>query len=102
MPPKKKISRAQAQQLLPEVSKFNGLAKMLIKLLDSNIDRREKHLSELRERLSKTIQKDRTTNINVMSVDINRTLIKKKSGYTYNQSMDWESQLKNSKRGIVL
>jgi hypothetical protein len=102
MAPKKKISRAQAQQLLPEVSKFNSLAKMLIKMLDGNVDRKEKHLSAMRASLSKKIQKDRSSNISVMTVDINRTMVKKKGGYSYNKPMNWEEDLKNRRRGIVL
>ncbi len=102
MAPKKKISRAQAQQLLPEVSKFNSLAKMLIKMLDGNVDRKEKHLSAMRASLSKKIQKDRSSNTSVMTVDINRTMVKKKGGYSYNKPMNWEEDLKNRRRGIVL
>jgi hypothetical protein len=102
MAPKKKISRSQAAQLLPEVSKFNSLAKMLLKILDGNIDRKEKHLSAMRMSLNKKIQKDRSSNISVMTVDINRTMVKKKGGYSYNKAMNWEEDLKNKRRGIVL
>jgi hypothetical protein len=102
MAPKKKISRGQAQQLLPEVAKFNSLAKMLLKLLDGNIDRKEKHLTAMRASLSKKIQKDRASNISVMTVDMNKTMVKKRGGYSYNKPMNWEEDLRNKRRGIVL
>ena len=102
MAPKKKISRAQAEALLPEVTKFNALAKMLLKILDGNIDRKEKHLRDMRESLNKKIKKDRSSNINVMTMDIKRTMVTKKGGYSYNKAMNWEEDLKNRRRGIVL
>lgn len=99
---KKKINRAQAQALLPEVSKFNGLAKALIRLLDGKIDQKDRHLNNIRLMVNKTIKIDRGSNINITTVDINRTIVKKRGGYSYNKAMDWENQLKQKKRGIVL
>ena len=73
--PKKKLNPQDEADLIPMVEEFNGLAKMLNKLLGVQVEAKEKHVSILISRIRKP--KDTNKHIDVMTVDISQDLIRK-------------------------
>jgi hypothetical protein len=102
---KKKLSAGKAKKLTPLVAKFNKLAKLFIRSLNQQIEQKEKELHTIKVMLTdfKPPSQDSSYNsINIQTVDINETTVKRKGEYSFNQKMDWEQDLRNKNRGQII
>lgn len=103
-PRKRKLSKADTKKVMPKISEFNGLSKMLLKLLGQRIEEKEKKLNNIKVLVTDMgkVSNINRGNINIQTIDINQTRVKKRGDFSYNQVMDWESHLKRQKKGLVL
>ena len=101
--PKRKYTRKEAQKTLPAVKEFNSLAKTFLNLLSKKIQAKEKRLGNIKVMLDQMSPPPASyARISVRTVDINETIVKKSGGYSYNQKMSWEADLREKKRGFIL
>ena len=102
-PRKQKLSKADTKKVMPKISEFNSLSKMLLKLLGQKIDKKEKKLAGIKIMVTDMGRsKIQVGNISIQTIDINETRIKKKGDYSYNQVMGWEAQIRSKKKGLML
>lgn len=102
-PRKRKLSKADTKKVMPKISEFNSLSKMLLKLLGQKIDQKEKKLAGIKVMVTDMGRaKIHGGNISIQTIDINETRIKKKGDYSYNQVMGWEAQMRRQKKGLML
>jgi len=103
-PPKKKLTKQQTKEALPSIKEFNGLAKLFMKLLGQQIEHKEKQMSNIQVLLNdiKLPQVTNRSNINIQTIDMNRTTVKKRGDASFNQLMNWEDQMRKQKRGLML
>lgn len=102
--PKKQrqLSQAQAQKMAPAVSKFNSIAKVLIRILTEKIEAKERALGNISVIVNSGYKAERRNTFSITTIDINRTSINKKGSYSYNKTMPWEEQLRRQKRGKII
>ena len=99
---KKKLNHQQTKALLPIMKEFNRLSKGLIQLLNKRIEKKEKKLNTIKVMVSEFTVPVKNHSLNIQTVDINKTVIKKKGQLSYNQSMSWEDDLRKKRRGLIL
>lgn len=100
--PGQKLNKQQTKKLIPAIKGFNKMAEVFIALLTKKINEKEKKLSGIRILVKDMPLPQRTHNISIQTLDMNRTMVKTKGGYSFNQKMDWEKDLRKKNRGILL
>ena len=101
---KRKMTQAEAQKALPSIKEFNGIAGKLLRLLSQKAQIKEKRLGNIRLLLNEfrpPASKNLST-INIQTVDMRNTVIKKGSGFSYNKTMNWEDDLRQKRRGAII
>lgn len=100
----KKLSAKKTKELVPVFKKFNSLSKIFIRMLQQKIENKEKEINRISVLVQdfKLPRQDQTHTIDIQTIDIRKTVIRKKGGFAYDQKMNWEDDLKNRKRGIIL
>ena len=99
---KKKFSKQQTKLLLPVIKKFNGIAKGLINILSKKIEEKEQRLNTIRVLVQDVKIPTQNHQFNIQAVDLKNTIVKQKGSYAINQMMDWEKELRNRNKGIIL
>ena len=103
MAPKKQYNKKEAKALLPKLMEFNKLSKAFINLLSQKVEQKEKHVASISLLVSDvTVPIPTNYNINIQTIDMNNTKVKRKGELGYTQTMNWEDDLKRRRRGIVL
>ena len=100
----KKVAKGKTKQLLPIIKQFNSIAHIFIRSLTQKLEREEAQLSKIKVMVSgiKIPESTRNYTINIQTMDMNKTIIKKKGNSGYNQVMEWEKNLKKQSRGMIL
>ena len=101
--PKRRYTRKEAQQTLPAVRDFNKLASTFLKLLGQKIEQKEKRLNKVSFVVSgfSPLPKWHNT-INIQTIDMQNTVVRKQGSSSYNQNMNWEDDFRKRRKGIVL
>ena len=99
---KKKFSKQQTKLLLPVIKKFNGIAKGLIKVLSKKIEEKERRLNTIRVLVKDVKLPTQNHQFNIQAVDLKNTIVRQKGSFAINQTMDWEKELRNRNKGIIL
>ncbi len=100
--PKRKLTKAESKKVMPNIKEFNGLAKMLLNLLNMKIQEKEAKIAKISVMVADLGSIKSNHTISIQTIDINDTKVKKQGDYSYNQSMDWEQQIRRQKKGLVL
>ncbi len=95
---KRRLSKAEADKLLPVLEEFNGLASLWASLIKRRIEVREKHVKVMLDTFKIPIP---TRQIAIDMVDIGKTTIRKSGGYTHNQKMAWEKEIPRVKGFVI-
>ncbi|MBT6120546.1 hypothetical protein HOH45_03665 [bacterium] len=100
---KKTMGKAHVRALLPMFKEFNSLSKVFISMLNKKIEAKQTAVKQIKVLVSgMSTPGDLQSNISITTVDINKTSIRGKTGGSYNQVMDWESDfMKNRKKFII-
>jgi len=101
---KRRLSKKEEAQVLPIIKEFNKLSSSFLKLLGQKVDQKERQVAKIAvmvRGVSKPIGNESST-INIKTVDINKTIIKKQGGFSFNKKMDWEDDLRKKRRGLIL
>lgn len=99
---KKRLKKQDEDQLMPAVKEFNGLAKMLNKLLGNQVQQKEKHVSVLVSRIRRP--KEAGKKIDVLSVDISKDLIRRareSSQGSKSDSSEWDPYFTKKKGWMI-
>jgi len=97
---KGKLTQKDAERLLPLIRDFNKAANVLLRILNSRVEEKERKIAVWVTDM--TIPK-RTNEINIQTVDIKKTMFSKKGSGSGNQLMKWENEvMKNSNRGYLI
>ncbi|MFT5170703.1 MAG: hypothetical protein ACI9BD_000472 [Candidatus Marinamargulisbacteria bacterium] len=99
---KKKLNKIQTKALLPVMRQFNKLAAGFIKLLTERVEQKEKQLANIKVMVTGVTIPVKDQRISITTVDINKTIVKKKGQMSFTQKMDWEDELRKKKRGLIL
>ncbi len=100
---RRKYTAQESRKTLPAVKEFNGLAKLLLKLLSQKVEAKEKRLGSIKVMLDQFASDPKNlSTISIKTVDINETIVKRSGRFSYNQKMSWEGDLKGKKRGFIL
>lgn len=101
---KRKRTAQETRKAMPAIKEFNSLSKMFIRLLNTKISQKEKRVGQIKIMVGgmKRPMKGREHLINVQSVDIRNTTIKKKGEYSFRQKMNWEDGVMKKKHGVIL
>jgi len=99
---KRKLSKSETKKLMPVLRHFNGIAKVFIRMLTQQIELEEKRLGNVKHLVTGGKIPKQNYNINIHTVDINNTVVRKKGSFSYSQSMTWEEDLRKKKRGFIL
>jgi len=100
--PKRKLSKNETKKLVPILRHFNSMAKIFINMLNKKIEFEEKRLGNVKTMVSGMAIPKQNYNLNIHTVDINNTVVKKKGDGSYTQKMNWEEDFRNRKRGFIL
>ena len=100
--PQKKLNKLQTKALLPVMKAFNKMAKGFINLLTKKVQEKEKKLANIKVMVNEITVPVKQHNLSIQTVDINKTVVKKKGELSYTQSMSWEDEVKRKKRGMIL
>ena len=100
----KKLSAQKTKKLTPLVKKFNQMAKLLIKSLNSQVDYQQKENHRISVLLNEAKLPNESINhtISIQTIDINDTRIKKKGDYMFKKKMEWEQEIRKQNRGTLL
>ncbi|MFA5878999.1 MAG: hypothetical protein WC860_02375 [Candidatus Margulisiibacteriota bacterium] len=97
---KKKLTQKDAENLLPLIRDFNKAANILLRLLNTRVEEKERKIAVWVTNM--TIPKS-TNSINIQTVDIKNTMVSKKGGYSGNQLMKWENEaMRSNNRGYLI
>jgi hypothetical protein len=102
---KQKMNKQEAKALLPVLEEFNKLSKSFIKLLSHKVEEKEKQVAKIKVMVTgMSVPKDRMnqSTISAMTVDINDTKVYKRGKGVFKQNMNWEDDLRQKRRGIIL
>jgi hypothetical protein len=101
---KRKLNKQEAKKASSVFDEFNKLSKAFIKLLSQKVETKKKSVHTLSIMVSdmKIPEPYANTTINIQTLDINNTKVKKKGSMSYNQKMDWEDDVRKKNRGIIL
>lgn len=97
---KKTITRADAEKLMPLVEEFNKLARFFLKIMNQKIDAREKRIKIMLDDFAVALPPSYGS-INIQTIDMKETVVKRRGQLAYNQKMEWEKSLLPNK-GIVI
>lgn len=102
--PKKKLKPGQTKALIPLIKKFNAVANVLINSLNQKLEREKRELAHIRVMVDAiTIPEDeRNHQINITTLDMGKTKIKKKGNMAFNQVMEWEKEMRGKRKGVIL
>ncbi|MFC1752491.1 hypothetical protein ACFL96_03755 [Thermoproteota archaeon] len=100
--PQPQITRNQVQSLLPGIKEFNSVAKVFSGLLSQKIEYKEKRLSRISILISDVLIPERENKIDITTVDMRKTKVRKKGQGAFNQTMKWEDDYYKRKRGVIL
>ncbi len=101
----KKMNRQEAKAILPVLEEFNKLSKSFIKLLSHKVEEKEKQVAKIKVMVTgMSVPKDmlNQSTISAQILDINNTKIYKRGKGVFKQNMDWEDDLRQKRRGIIL
>ncbi len=100
---RRKYTRDQAKKAMPAIREFNRLAEMFINLLGQKIEQKEQRLNTVSFMVNSYSPLPKWHNtINIQTVDMKNTIVRKQGDYSYNQKMNWEDDYQKRKKGIVL
>lgn len=91
-------SRSQVEKLLPFLEEFNRLSRVLLKVMNRRIEKREKRIQIL---LSDLVIPEKPNQISVIPIDIGSTLAVKKGKMNRSIRMDWEKEMRPN-RGFII
>jgi len=94
-----RLTQKQAESLLPLLSEFNSIAKQFLRLLNHQVETKEKKIAVYLTEM--TIPKS-NFNISVTTIDLNSTRATLRGKGSFNQKMDWEKDFRSRKRGQVI
>ena len=99
-----KMSRAELKKTVPGLDEFNKFSQAFIKMLGQKVETKRKKVHTLSIMVDGLKIPDRYPNstLNIQTIDINDTRVKKKGGWGYSQKMDWESDYRKRNRGFIL
>lgn len=99
-----KMSNADLKKTVPVLDEFNKFSQAFIKMLGQKVEDKRKKVHTLSIMVDGLKIPDRYPNstLNIQTIDINDTRIKKKGDWSYSQKMDWESDFKKRNRGFIL
>ena len=99
----KKLSAKETKELLPILREFNKISKSFIGLLKQKVEIKEEQVSTIKVWVSDIkIPKQNESNINIQTLDIRNTVVRERGKGMFTKEMDWEDDLKQKRRGIVL
>jgi hypothetical protein len=99
---KKKISKRDAQEIMPVVEEFNSIAKQFINLLGFKVKNKERKVSLMVSRVKSPTSK--TKHIDVLTVDVSTDFLKKKRREKkkgISGSGEWDPYF-SSKKGTII
>jgi|SaaInlStandDraft_3_1057020.scaffolds.fasta_scaffold57613_2 hypothetical protein len=99
---KKKFSRQQTKKMVPALKEFNSMAKAFLKLLHKKIEQKEKRISNIAVLVNEMAIPQSHYSINIQTIDINQTTVRKKGKMSFNKSMDWEQDYRKRNKGLLL
>lgn len=100
---KRRYTRKEAQQTLPAVRDFNKLASTFLKLLGQKIEKKQERLNKVSYMINGFTPTPKWHNtINVQTIDMQNTIVRRQGNTSYNQNMNWEDDFRKRKKGIVL
>ncbi len=98
----KKFGGLQTKKLIPVLKKFNAMAEIFLRTLGERMSRKEAQLNKISIMVKDIKIPEKSFNIQIETVDMHTTTVRKKGDYSYNQKMDWEKDFRSPKKGIVL
>jgi len=100
---KNKPNKQDIKKALPIFKEFNKLSKAFLKLLNQKVAEKEKHISSIKVMVDDMVlPQESNSTINIQTLDMNNTSVRKKGGFKYNQKMNWEEDLRKKRGGIIL
>ncbi len=101
---KRKYTKQEAQKAMPAVKEFNKLAAVFLKLLNQKVEQKQKRLSTISVLVNEiSVKRDQRSMINIQTVDMKQTIVKKAGLGAFNQTMNWEDDYrKNRRKGVIL
>lgn len=97
---RRKLTKKEAEQLLPIIGEFNKIASSFLKILSRKVDTKERKIAVMVTSMSMPKSK---FNINIQTVDIRNTIVTKRGKYSTTQGMNWEEDImKNLRRGQII
>jgi hypothetical protein len=101
---KRKLSKQEAKQSNPIFQEFNKLSKAFIKLLGQKVESKRKSVHTLSVMVSDMKIPTQFTNstINIQTLDMGKTKVKRKGSMSYNQKMSWEDDVRKRSSGTII
>jgi len=97
---RRNLNKKEAEKLIPLIREFNKIASGFLRILSKKVENKERKIAVMVSSI--TIPKAQF-NINIQTVDINKTIVTKRGQYQSNQTMNWESDImKNMRRGQII
>lgn len=98
------MSKADLKKNLPVLDEFNKFSQAFIKMLGQKVEDKRKKVHTLSIMVDGLKIPNRYPNstLNIQTIDMNKTHIKKKGDWGYTKKMDWEGDYKKRNRGILL
>ncbi len=101
---KKRFSKQDAQKAKPIFQEFNKLSKAFIKLLGQKVEKKKKSVHTLSIMVSdmKIPNPYPNSTLNIQTLDMGHTRIKRKGSMSHNQKMSWEDDVKRRNSGKII
>ncbi|MGE4170590.1 MAG: hypothetical protein AB7F28_07725 [Candidatus Margulisiibacteriota bacterium] len=99
---KKSLSKQQVKGIIPFLKEFNGLSRVFISLLNQNVAVKRERVSRIAVMVSDIAKPEVRHTINIQTVDMRNTTVKRVGETSYNQKMDWEADFLKQRRKFII
>jgi len=99
---RQKLNKKQSKKVVPYVKQFNSLAKIFIESLERKIQAKQRRINKISILIEDIKVPESRPTIDITTVDMRKTKIKKKGEASFNQVMSWEDDyIKQRKKWII-
>ena len=95
----KKITKNDAEKLLPFMRKFNAIAKEFNRLMHIKIQEKERRIAILITDVA--LPNINRNSIKITTLDMGKTEFIQKGKYAENRKMDWEKNFRQNKGTVI-